>query len=165
MQQPLCGALALSFGLLAFASSAQSLPTQQPEREVAQLVRDFRIAEQLYDSAALARLTDEHYVEVSSRGEVSERARFLDFYQPARRQPWPPVRVSEEQIRVLGTMALDVLKFTYTLPGPGGTSRTQAMWVTFSAQFGPTGWRLVGAQYTAIVPALPPTTPPALPTK
>ncbi|MGI4742796.1 MAG: nuclear transport factor 2 family protein [Janthinobacterium lividum] len=147
--------LASSCGLLAVASHTQS-PTTPAEREVSQLVRDFRDAEQAYDPTALARLTDEHYVEISPRGEVDERARFLGFYQPELRKPWPPVSVSEEQIRVFGTTALEVLKFTYTLPGPDGTTRTQAMRATFVAQRGAAGWRLVGAQYTAIVVAPPP---------
>lgn len=150
--------LAASCGLLASASHAQS-PTTQAEQEVASLVRAFRAAEQAYDPAALARLTDERYVEISPRGEVDERARFLGFYQPAQRREWPPMSVSEEQIRVLGTTALDVLRLTYTLPGPAGTSRTQAVRATFVAQHGAVGWRLVGAQYTAIVPATPSTAP------
>jgi hypothetical protein len=53
-------------------------------------------------------------------------------------------------------VALDVLKLTYTLLGPGGTSRTQAVRATFVAQLGAQGWRLVSAQYTAIVPAVAP---------
>ena len=144
--------------LLAVSSNAQSSASQD-EQAVAHLVRDFRAAEQAYDPAALARLTDEHYVEVSPRGEVDERARFLGFYQPEQRKPWPPLAVSEEQIRIIGSTALDVLRLTYTLPGPDGTSRTQAVRATFVAHRGATGWRLVGAQYTAILPTAPTTTP------
>lgn len=158
MQQILRWPLAASCGLLAVASHAQT-PVAPAEQEVANLVRAFRAAEQAYDPAALAQLTDERYVEISPRGEVDERARFLGFYQPAQRQQWPPVSTSEEQIRVLGTTALDVLKLTYTLPGPNGTSRSQAVRATFVAQRGAAGWRLVGAQYTAIVPATPAVTP------
>ena len=158
MHQLLFWPLATGCGLLAIASHAQS-PTTPAEREVSQLVRDFRAAEQAYDPAALARLTDEHYVEISPRGEVDERTRFLGFYQPELRKTWPPVSVSEEQIRVLGTTALDVLRLTYTLPGPAGTSRTQAMRATFIAQRSATGWHLVGAHYTAIVPAAPAAAP------
>lgn len=158
MQPVLAPSLFAGCLLLALSSRAQS-STSPDEQAVAQLVRDFRAAEQAYDPAALARLTDEHYVEVSPRGEVDERVRFLGFYQPEQRKPWPPLTVSEEQIRVLGPMALDVLRLIYTLPGPDGTSRTQAVRATFVAQRGTKGWRLVGAQYTAIVPAAPPVTP------
>ena len=158
MNQFLCWPLAIGCGLLAVASHAQTLTTSA-EQQVAQLVHDFRAAEQAYDPAALARLTAEQYVEISPRGEVDERARFLGFYQPELRKPWPPLTASEEQIRVLGPTALDVLKLTYTLPGPGGTSRTQAVRATFVAQLGAQGWRLVGAQYTAIVPAAPAAAP------
>lgn len=150
--------LAAGGGLLAVTSHAQSPPTPA-ERAVAQLVRDFRAAELAYDPAALARLTNEHYVEISPRGEVDERVRFLGFYRPELRKEWPPLTVNEEQVRVLGTTALDVLKLTYTLPGPDGTSRTQAVRATFVAQLGAQGWRLVGAQYTAIVPAAPAAVP------
>lgn len=158
MQHPLFWPLTTSCFLAAFSSYAQATTTPA-EQAVTQLVRDFRAAEQAYDPAALARLTDERYVEISPRGEVDERARFLGFYQPDLRKPWPPVSVSEEQIRVLGTMALNVIRLTYTLPGPDGTSRTQAVRATFMAQRGAAGWRLVGAQYTAIVPAPPPAVP------
>ena len=160
MHQLLFWPLATTCSLLAVAGYAQS-STTKAEQEVAQLVRDFRAAEQAYDPTALAQLTDERYVEISPRGEVDERSRFLGFYQLAQRREWPPVNVSEEQIRVLGTTALDVLKFTYTVPGPNGTSRDQAVRATFVAQRGAAGWRLVGAQYTAIMPV----TPPAGPTK
>ncbi len=129
------------------------------EQEVAQLVRDFQAAEQAYDPAALARLIDARYVEVSPRGEVDERTRFLGFYQPAQRQPWPPVAVSDEQIRVVGTTALDVLTLTYSLPGPDGTTRRQAVRATYVAQHGTQGWRLLGAQYTGIMPATPASAP------
>ena len=158
MQQFPYWPLVASCGFVTFSGHAQS-PLSKAEQEVAQLVRDFQAAEQAYDPVALARLTDEHYVEISPRGEVDERARFLGFYQPELRKSWPPVSVSEEQIRVLGTTALDVLKLTYTLPGPSGTSRTYAVRATFIAQRGATGWRLVGAQYTAIVPAPIPAAP------
>jgi len=146
------GFLAAATGLLVRPGYAQS-STTKAEQEVAQLVRDFQAAEQAYDPAALARLTDARYVEVSPRGEVDERVRFLGFYQPAQRKPWPPVTVSDEQIRVVGTTALDVLTLTYTLPGSNGASRTRAMRATFVAQRGAEGWRLLGAQYTGIVPA------------
>jgi uncharacterized protein (TIGR02246 family) len=146
------GLLATSGWLLAHPGHAQT-STVKAEQEVAQLVRDFRAAEQAYDPAALARLTDARYVEVSPRGEVDERARFLGFYEPALRKPWPPITASDEQIRIVGTTALDVLTLTYTLPGPGGTSRSQAVRVTFVAQRGAQGWQLLGAQYTGIVPA------------
>lgn len=155
MNHLLCWPLAISCGLLAVAGHAQT-PPAPAEQQVAQLVRDFQAAEQAYDPAALARLTAEQYVEISPRGEVDERARFLGFYQPELRKPWPPLTASEEQIRVLGPVALDVLKLTYTLLGPGGTSRTQAVRATFVAQLGAQGWRLVSAQYTAIVPAVAP---------
>ena len=146
------GFLAVAIGLVAQPGYAQS-STTKAEQEVAQLVRDFQAAEQAYDPAALARLTDVHYVEVSPRGEVDERTRFLGFYQPAQRKPWPPVAVSDEQIRVVGATALDVLTLTYTLPGPDGASRTRAMRATFVAQRSAEGWRLLGAQYTGIMPA------------
>ncbi len=155
----------LAFGLLAAGgcllpslSHAQATPSRA-EQEVAQLVRDFQAAEQAYDPAALARLTDARYVEVSPRGEVDERARFLGFYQPAQRQPWPPFTVSDEQIRVFGTTALDVLTFTYSLPGPDGTTRRQAMRATFMAQRDAQGWHLLGAQYTGIAPVASTTAP------
>lgn len=164
MKQLFFWPLAIGCGLLAVTSHAQS-PATPAEQEVAQLVRQFQAAEQAYDPAALARLTDEHYVEISPRGEVDERARFLGFYQPELRKPWPPVRVSEEQIRVLGTTALEVLRLTYTLPGSDGTSRTYAVRATFVAQRGATGWRLVGAQYTAIVLAPPAAAPSVAPAK
>lgn len=160
MQFPVSWSIFAGSLLLVFSSRAQS--SSPDERAVAQLVRDFRAAEQAYDPAALARLTDEHYVEISPRGEVDERARFLSFYQPEQpeqRKPWPPLAVSEEQIRVLGPIALDVLKLTYTLPGPDGTSRTQAVRATFVAQRGATGWRMVGAQYTGILPPAPAVAP------
>jgi len=159
----LCSPLVAGCWLLALPSQAQSSPkpAKPAEQEVAQLVRDFRAAEQAYDPAALARLLDERYVEVSPRGEVDEYARFLSFYKPELRKVWPPISASEEQVRVLGTTALDVLTLTYTLPGPGGTTRTQAVRATFVAQRGPAGWRLVGAQYTGIMPAPAPSAPAA----
>lgn len=150
--------------LLAFSGRAQS-PATPAEQDVVRLVRGFLAAEQAYDPAALAQLTDERYVEISPRGEVDERARFLGFYQPAQRRDGPPLRVSEEQVRVLGATALDILTLTYTLPGPDGTARTYAVRATFVAHRGVGGWRLVGAQYTAILPARPPAVPAAPPAK
>ncbi len=148
------GPLVIGSTLLTHPGCAQTA-VGRAEQEVAQLVRDFQAAEQAYDPAALARLIDARYVEVSPRGEVDEQARFLGFYQPAQRQPWPPTTISDEQIRVFGTTALDVLTLTYSLPGPDGTTRPRAVRATFVAQRGAQGWRLLGAQYTGIMPAPP----------
>lgn len=132
------------------------------ETEVSHLVANFRAAEQGYDAPALGKLISDHYVEVSPAGEVDAHARFLGFYTPDKKAEWPPMSVGEEQVRVFGDTAIDVLKLTYTMAGPGGATRAIEVRASFVAQRESGTWKLLGAQYTGIrpVPVKPATSAP-----
>ncbi len=146
------------FGVLASCA----LPGQaqsSTEAEVSNLVSRFRAAEQAYDPAALAALLSDRYVEISPAGEVDAYDRFLGFYTPDKKVPWPPMSVSEEQVRVFGDTAIDAMKLTYTMPAPDGTTRTLAMRAVFTAQRSAGRWQMIGAQFTGIRPAAATGTP------
>lgn len=129
---------------------AVALQPKQQESAVKSLVQEFLKAEQAYDALALSQLIDAAYVEVSPAGEVDEHDRFLGFYAPEKKAPWPDMSTSEEQVRLFGDTAVDVLKFTYHLPGPDGTTHTREVRGSFIAQKGRNGWKLLGAHYTGI---------------
>ena len=120
--------------------------------EVSHLVASFRAAEQGYDAPALAKLISSQYVEVSPAGEVDAHDRFLGFYTPDKKAEWPPMSAGEEQVRVFGDTAIDVLKFTYTMAAPGGATRMMEVRASFVAQRESGTWKLIGAQYTGIRP-------------
>jgi ketosteroid isomerase-like protein len=141
-------ALAISFASSAFAAAPGDAKVQ-----VKQLVQSFLEAERNYDVPALAPLISDRYVEVSPAGEVDEHDRFLGFYAPEKKDVPPPVVVSEEQIRVFGDTAVEILKFTYTMPAPGGGTRNLEMRGSFIARHEGKTWKLISAQFTGIRPA------------
>lgn len=127
-----------------------------PEAQVSALVKSFLAAEKAYDAPALAKLISDRYVEISPIGEVDVHDRFLGFYAPQKRAEWPPIQTADEQVRVFGDTAIDVLKLAYDMPAPGGGTRTMEMRGSFTAQRAGGTWKLIGAQYTGIRPPAPP---------
>jgi len=127
-----------------------------PEAAVSDLVKKFLAAEQAYDSKALAQLIREEYVEVSPAGEVDAHDQFLGFYAPDKKAEWPPVQTSEEQVRVVGDTAIQIVKFTYTMASPGGGApMIREIRGSFTARQEKGTWKLLGAQYTGIRQPLP----------
>ncbi|WP_419803959.1 nuclear transport factor 2 family protein [Terriglobus sp.] len=146
-------------GGLAVISTAQGMYAQQPaETQVKALVQRFFAAEKAYDAGALTKLIDPDYVEISPAGEVDAHDRFLGFYTPGKKIAWPPMVISEEQVRTFGDTAIETLKTTYTMPDGKGGTRNLDIRGTFVAQQKDGMWRLIGAQYTGIRPVPPPTT-------
>jgi ketosteroid isomerase-like protein len=133
--------------------SAHALPRVAAEdTAVQQLVQNFLSAEKAYDAASLSRLISESYVEVSPAGEVDEHDRFLGFYAPEKKTDWPSMSTSDINVRLFGDTAIEVVKFTYQMPGPGGTTRTMEIRGSFIAQKEHGTWKLLGAHYTGIRP-------------
>lgn len=122
---------------------------------VKSLIQNFLRAEQNYDAAALARLIDSDYVEISPAGEVDEHDRFLGFYAADKKAPWPAMTTGEEQVRLFGDTAVDVLKFTYSMPGPDGVQHVREIRGSFIAQKNGGAWKLLGAHYTGNRPPQP----------
>ena len=146
MRRPLFFVAACS--LLAAASAA--LAQQSDEPAVHALVSSFLAAEKAYDAPALAKLISNDYVEVSPLGEVDAHDRFLGFYAPDKKIDWPAMTVTDEQVRVYGDTAVDVLKTTYAMPQKDGTTHPLEFRATYMARREGGVWKLIGAQFTRI---------------
>lgn len=134
------------------SASARELPRVADDAAVQQLVQNFREAEQAYDAATLSRLISDSYVEVSPAGEVDEHDRFLGFYAPEKKIDWPAIDVSDVKVRVYGDTAIEIVKLTYQMPGPDGTTVAREMRGSFIAQKEKGTWKLLGAHYTGVRP-------------
>lgn len=134
------------------SAHAYEVPRPADSAAVQQLVQNFRDAEQAYDAATLSHLISENYVEVSPAGEVDEHDRFLGFYTPEKKIDWPAVAVSDMNVRVYGDTAIEILKFTYQMPGPDGATRAMEIRGSFIAQKKKGTWKLLGAHYTGVRP-------------
>ena len=121
---------------------------------MSQLVQAFRKAEQDYDVPALTRLISDRFVEISPAGEIDGHDRFLNFYTPDKKIEWPPYTV-DETIRVFGDVAIDIVTFHYSMPGPDGQRRAMDIRSTFTAQNIGGTWKLIQTQHTGIRPAPP----------
>ncbi len=142
-----------ALSLLVAIVSASAVAQDNPQAAVSSLVKRFLASEQAYDAQSLAQLISDQYVEVSPAGEVDAHDRFLGFYAPDKKTEWPPMQTSEEQVRVSGDTAIEILRFTYTMPAPGGGVRPLEIRGSFTAHRENGTWKLLGAQYTSIRPA------------
>ena len=139
--------------LSAYLSMAVSAVAQTaPDVAVPALVDKFLAAEKAYDSAALAKLIDAKFVEISPAGEVDEHDRFLGFYTADKKQEWPPMTVTEKHVRVFGDTAIEMVKVSYAMSGPDGKPHQLEIRSVFTAQRKGTEWKLIGAQHTGIRP-------------
>ncbi len=135
----------------AFASTPATSQAA-PQAAVSALVKNFIEAEKAYDAPTLGTLISKDYVEVSPAGEIDAHDRFLSFYTLDKKTDWPPMQTADEQVRIFGDTAIDVLTFTYTMPAPGGGVRPLEIRGSFTAQREHGTWKLIGAQYTGIRP-------------
>ena len=119
------------------------------------LIRSFYAAEQAYDAPALAKLISRKYVEVSPAGEVDEHDRFLGFYTPDQKIEWPPMTLSDDEVRNFGNTVVDILKITYAMKAADGTSHSMEIRATFVAGLEDGQYKLLSAQYTGIRPVTP----------
>ncbi|MEK6397896.1 MAG: hypothetical protein V4734_07405, partial [Terriglobus sp.] len=55
-------------------------------------------------------------------------------------------------VRIYGDTAIEVLKFTYQMPGPDGTTVAREIRGSFIAQKEKGTWKLLGAHYTGVRP-------------
>lgn len=141
----------VGLGVLAAAGGA-AVGQVASSDAVTRLVKEFVAAEQAYDAPALSRLISDQYVEISPAGEVDAHDRFLSFYAPEKKIAWPPMTVSDEQVRVFGNTAIEVVKVTYQMPGANGQTRSLEIRASFIAQREAAGWKLIGTQFTGIRP-------------
>ena len=144
--------LTFAISFLAAFVPASAVAQDSPQAAVSSLVKRFLAAEQAYDAQSLSQLISDQYVEVSPAGEVDAHDRFLGFYTPNKKTEWPPMQISEEQVRVFGDTAIEILRFTYTMPAPGGGVRPLEIRGSFTAHRENGTWKLLGAQYTGIRP-------------
>lgn len=142
-------------GSVLLATSGVAVGQDASNEAVMKLVKDFVAAEKAYDAASLDRLISDQYVEISPAGEVDAHDRFLSFYAPEKKIAWPPMTISDEHVRMFGSTAVEVMKFTYQMPGANGQTRPMQIRGSFVAQRNAAGWRLIAAQYTGIRPTPP----------
>ena len=145
------------WGMMGAVIAGCSMPMTAQARAndgVAQAVRRFLAAETAYDPAALAAVIASDYVEVSPAGEVDAHDRFLGFYAPEKKVPWPPTTTSEPDIRLFGDTAVEILTITYAMPAAaGGPAVSRSVRGSFVLQRQAGAWKLLSAQYTGIRPA------------
>lgn len=135
--------------LLALAPLLLAAAPAKEEVAVNALIDAFLAAEAAYDAAALDRLTAPDYVEISPKGEVDERARFLGFYAPDKKVAAPPLTVSERRVRIHGDHALAIVTLGYAIPGRPAPIQLRA---TYAARRTGATWRMTGAQFTPVRP-------------
>jgi len=131
-------AVALSSGAL---SAAPAMAAPAADKDPAAVVDAFAAAQAAFDPTALAQLTAPDYVEISPLGEVDPRDKMLSFYAPDKKQPYPPVTMSERTVRVTGEVALVTSRLAF------GERALRAVYVV---RRDAGTWRLVSAQYTPI---------------
>ncbi len=141
------GLLAVSLAGAAVGAPAFSA-TVDAEAAVSKLVDGFVDAQRRYDPRVLSALTTADYVEVSPVGDVDTRAEMLSFYAPEKKQPAPPIALSERTVRVRGNEALMLAKLTMSVPAPGGAVRLVNMRASYAARRTGREWRLSAAQFT-----------------
>jgi ketosteroid isomerase-like protein len=98
-------------------------------------------AQRDFDQAALTKLTTADFVEISPVGEVDPRDKVIGFYAADKRQPSPPLTVTEKTVRRMGDTAIVTVRLGYGAMGLRGV---------YVARAAKDGWRLVSAQYTPI---------------
>jgi uncharacterized protein (TIGR02246 family) len=133
--------------------SAKSAGTASSD--VTALIRNFVKAQQSFDPAALKNDTTENYFEVSPLGEVDKRDAVLGFYDPAHRVNVPAASISDENLRVFGDTAIDIVEIKYTVAETGKPSHDVRMRATFVAVRQQGIWKLASAHYTSIRPPAP----------
>ncbi len=132
-------------------------PASASEDDVAAVTRltsRFVEAQRTFDLPTIRALTAENYVEVSPAGELDDRAKMLGFYAPDKKVEAPQLALESELTRVYGDVAVQSLKFNYTMVA-GGATRTFALRGTMVAHKSGGEWKLVSAQYTGIRPPPP----------
>lgn len=128
------------------AASADTIAIQR-------LVDRFAAARSAFDRAALDATLAPDYEEISPIGDVDERAKVLDFYRAADRQPVPAMQSSDRRVVLRGTTGIETERLGIVMPRPDGSTVTRSMRVRYVAMRGKDGWKLVSAQYTPIQPA------------
>ena len=144
--------LALSFFVAGLTGSAQSAAAGS-QAAVQQAVKDFLAAEQAFNPKALEALVAPTYFEISPVGEFDDHDRFLGFYAPANRVEYPPMTITEEEVRLASTgdTAVDSLLITYQMKSPDGTPRVNAIRAVFTLERESRGrWRLLCTAYTPL---------------
>lgn len=146
------------FVLPASLLACVSLSAQQGPAETAvpQLIRNFFAAEQAYDVPALSKLISSNYIEISPLGEVDRHDRFLGFYTPDKKKAWPPVTISDEEVRSFGDTAVEIATQSYSMTGPDGQPLTRSFRCTLIAHREAGTWKLVSAHFTGVRPPAPP---------
>jgi uncharacterized protein (TIGR02246 family) len=120
--------------------------------DVTALVRRFVKAQQSFDPSVLTDATTEDYLEISPRGEVDKRNDVLRFYDPAHRVDVPSATISDENIRILGDAAVDIVAIKYMVAEEGKPSHDIRIRAAFVAIRRQGVWKLASAHYTTIQP-------------
>jgi uncharacterized protein (TIGR02246 family) len=123
-----------------------------PPAVVSGLVQRFIQAQKSYDPPTLKELTADNYVEVSPLGEVDTREAMLGFYNPAQRVDVPSASVSDQNVRVFGDTAVDIVAIKYEVAESGKPSHDVMIRATFVAIRQQGVWKLASAQYNTIQP-------------
>lgn len=144
--------LLLIFGLALMLPDATASWTRtgSPDTPEAAAKEYFR-AESQFDLHALKAVLHSEFVEISPIGEIDERGKVLSFYASGQKTPVPETRIGPIRTRMHGDTAIMTTTVNFEVGG-----KTKSMAVGITARHDGLGWRLLAAQYTAVMAKIPP---------
>lgn len=130
------------------------LPAAQAEENIPQqlfaLITQYAQAQRSFDLGGLKDATAETFIEVSPIGEVDPREKMLGFYASGKKSPGPTLNIEYQNTRIYGDTVVVLARMTYSMKGPDGQERQQALQASFVAYRLQDKWKLISAQYTPI---------------
>lgn len=130
------------------------LPAAQAEENIPQqlfaLITQYAQAQTSFDLGSLKAATADTFIEVSPIGEVDPREKVLGFYASSKKSPGPTLKIDYQNTRIYGDTVVVLARMTYSMKGPDGQERQQALQACYVAYRLQDKWKLVSAQYTPI---------------
>ncbi len=117
---------------------------------LAQRAESFVRVRNAFDQAAMTAMMAPDYQEVSPIGEVDSRERVIGFYAADKKQPAPPMTISETVARPAGGVGVVTMRIAYAMPGKDGQVQTRALRAGFVARKVGGAWQFVSVQFTPI---------------
>ncbi len=139
----------VSMGLCLLAVAAPAA-AQTDAQALAQRAEAFVRVRNAFDQAAMTAMMAPDYQEISPVGEVDSRERVIGFYAADKKQPAPPMTISETVARPAGQIGAVTMRIAYAMPGKDGQVQTRAMRVGFVARKVGGAWQFVTVQFTPI---------------
>lgn len=120
-----------------------------PQQLLALIIR-YAHAQSTFDVEGLKATTDSTFIEVSPIGEVDSREKVLAFYASSKNTAGPTLKIDDQNIRIFSNTGVVIARMTYSLKGPDGQERQQALRACYVAYKHKDKWKLISAQYTPI---------------